>query len=335
MLMDIASSFGPLKAYHFDFNKDINGLCAFLEYEDHSITSKACAGLDGLMLGGCILTAVRAFPDVNGKQDDAIPPSYAVPLHAKPLLANVSHILQLRNVVNPEDLSILPENELEETLEDIRLECARFGTIKAVHLVRCSDDPKSEVSELSDSLNPPARLESNADSHLGSTETVDEMNNEENQQALNSNCAVVIKEDEIQESAAPLEVSEDIDNATNAQTEDNYHEDNAVFKSPAPQEMRDAELAEDANLDPVASYKGEGGGNEVRKLVEQSDLKGSGEQLQAHVSDAFVPGSVLVEFQRKEAACSAAHCLHGRAYGELTVEVKYIPYDLYFKRFPK
>lgn len=337
MLMDIASAFGPLKAYHFDFSKDINGLCAFLEYEDHSITSKACAGLDGLMLGGCILTAVSAFPDVNGKEDDSTPPSYAVPLHAKPLLANVSQVLQLRNVVNPEDLPILPESELEETLEDIRLECARFGTIKAVHLVRySSNDPKSEVSELSDSVNPPARLKLNTHSHPCGTETVGEMNKEDSREASNSNGAIVIKKDEIQETAAPVEVPEHTEDATNAQTEGNYHEDNnAVFISSAPQEIQDAELAEDANLDPVALNKDEDGGNEERKLVEQRDLKGSGEQLQAHVSDAFVPGSVLVEFQRKEAACSAAHCLHGRSYGELTVEVKYIPYDLYFKRFPK
>ena len=49
----------------------------------------------------------------------------------------------------------------------------------------------------------------------------------------------------------------------------------------------------------------------------------------------FEPGSVLVEFLRKEAACMAAHSLHGRRFGNRTVYTGYVPYDLYLKKYPR
>ncbi|KAL6658006.1 hypothetical protein ACP70R_005786 [Stipagrostis hirtigluma subsp. patula] len=45
MLMEIVTAFGPLG------------------YKDHSITSKACAGLNGMKLGGCMLTAIHVYPN--------------------------------------------------------------------------------------------------------------------------------------------------------------------------------------------------------------------------------------------------------------------------------
>ncbi|RRT58255.1 hypothetical protein B296_00036516 [Ensete ventricosum] len=47
----------------------------------------------------------------------------------------------------------------------------------------------------------------------------------------------------------------------------------------------------------------------------------------------FEPGSVFVEFLRTEATCMAAHCLHGRTYGERTVTAGFFPHDLYLARF--
>lgn len=47
------------------------------------------------------------------------------------------------------------------------------------------------------------------------------------------------------------------------------------------------------------------------------------------------PGCVLVEFRRTEAACMAAHCLHGRLFDERIVTVGYVNLDLYQARFPK
>jgi splicing factor U2AF 65 kDa subunit len=53
--------------------------------------------------------------------------------------------------------------------------------------------------------------------------------------------------------------------------------------------------------------------------------------------DAFVfePGSILVEFTREEAACMAAHSLHGRCFGNRAVSVRYAPYDLYLQKYPR
>jgi splicing factor U2AF subunit len=91
--MEIVSSFGQLAAYRFVCNEDLGRRCAFLEvcnscctktraydiinikpanssvinlmeqYIDHSITNKACAGLNGMKLGGSIITAVQVFPN--------------------------------------------------------------------------------------------------------------------------------------------------------------------------------------------------------------------------------------------------------------------------------
>lgn len=47
----------------------------------------------------------------------------------------------------------------------------------------------------------------------------------------------------------------------------------------------------------------------------------------------FEPGSVFVEFLRTEATCMAAHCLHGRTYGEQTVTAGFFPHDMYLARF--
>ncbi|KAK1286276.1 hypothetical protein QJS10_CPB20g00885 [Acorus calamus] len=135
MLVEICSAFGLLKAYHFEDNEALNQSCAFLEYVDHSITHKACAGLNGMKLGGNILTVVQATPDSYAEEIDESPPFYGIPEHAKPLLENPTRVLKFQNLFNQEDLSLMSEPELEEALEDIRLECARFGTVKSFNFI--------------------------------------------------------------------------------------------------------------------------------------------------------------------------------------------------------
>ncbi|CAM0870606.1 unnamed protein product [Alopecurus aequalis] len=127
MLVEIVSSFGQLAAYCFVCNEDLGGRCAFLEYIDHSITNKACAGLNGMKLGGCILTAVKAHNEAS--------PFYGIPDSAKALLEEPTKVLQLKNVVDREEYLLLSKPELEEILEDVRLECARFGAVKSINIV--------------------------------------------------------------------------------------------------------------------------------------------------------------------------------------------------------
>ncbi|BFG14183.1 hypothetical protein CerSpe_004540 [Prunus speciosa] len=135
MLMEIISVFGPLKAYHFEVNKELNEPCAFLEYVDQSVTLKACAGLNGMKLGGRVLTAVQAIHDASSLENSGNVSLHEIPEYAKPLLKQPSQVLKLRNVLNLEHISLLSEPEVEEVLEDVRLECARFGTVKSVKVV--------------------------------------------------------------------------------------------------------------------------------------------------------------------------------------------------------
>lgn len=53
------------------------------------------------------------------------------------------------------------------------------------------------------------------------------------------------------------------------------------------------------------------------------------------VEDIFVAGSVLVEFVRKEAACMAAHELHGELFGGRVMEAGFAPLELFLERFSK
>ncbi|KAI9080645.1 hypothetical protein K1719_037402 [Acacia pycnantha] len=150
MLMEIAGAFGSLKAYHFGA-EDTDEHCAFLEYADHSVTPKACAGLNGLKLAGKVLTVVQDMPNASSLENGGKLPSYQIPNHAKPLLCKASEILKIKDVFTAEALSSLSDVEIEETLEDVRLECARFGTVKSINVVKHSGDKneasKSEVRE--------------------------------------------------------------------------------------------------------------------------------------------------------------------------------------------
>ncbi|GAV84809.1 RRM_1 domain-containing protein/RRM_6 domain-containing protein [Cephalotus follicularis] len=150
MLMDITSAFGSLKMYHFEVNCGLHKPCAFVEYVDHSVTLKACAGLNGMKLGGKVITAVQVVPSASSLENNVTPLFYGIPDNAKPLLKKPTQVLKLKNVLNPEALSSLSEAEVEETLEDVRLECSRFGIVKSVNVIKFCDRhiPSSEACEV-------------------------------------------------------------------------------------------------------------------------------------------------------------------------------------------
>ena len=56
-----------LIANQFSFSSDPEHLetwwCCITQYVDQSVTFKACAGLNGMKLGGQVLTVVQAVPD--------------------------------------------------------------------------------------------------------------------------------------------------------------------------------------------------------------------------------------------------------------------------------
>jgi splicing factor U2AF 65 kDa subunit len=77
-------------------------------------------------------------------------------------------------------------------------------------------------------------------------------------------------------------------------------------------------------------------GRENKQLGADEDHKVKAPVVQMGVGAfVFEPGSVLVEFTREEAACMAAHSLHGRLFGNRTVSVRYTPHDLYLQKYPR
>lgn len=69
----------------------------------------------------------------------------------------------------------------------------------------------------------------------------------------------------------------------------------------------------------------------------RSELVGSqkGTDAKDYNGHVFEPGSVLVEYRRAEACCSAAHSLHGRLFDGRMVTVEYVAQSLYRARFTK
>lgn len=139
MIMEIVSAFGPLKAFHYKVNEDLNQPCAFFEYADQSITSKACAGLNGMRLGGRVLTVAQAVPHTSSEEDFGRMPFYGIPDHVKPLLESPTHVLKLNYVLDQRTIELLSQTDLEEILEDVRLECSRFGSVVSINVVKTSN----------------------------------------------------------------------------------------------------------------------------------------------------------------------------------------------------
>ncbi|CAK9262831.1 unnamed protein product [Sphagnum jensenii] len=148
---EIVTAFGQLKAYHWEVDTRTRPpqSFAFLEYLDPVVTLRACAGLNGMRLGSTILTVVQATPDAGTKVASAETPFYGVPEQAKPLLQTATRILELRNLVTEEEILTMTEEDVKELMEDVRLECLRFGTVKSMHIIKplTPDDPTAVISE--------------------------------------------------------------------------------------------------------------------------------------------------------------------------------------------
>ncbi|KAH6799585.1 hypothetical protein C2S51_036069 [Perilla frutescens var. frutescens] len=413
MLLEIVRAFGPVKAFHFEFIADTNEPCAFLEYVDHSVTSKACAGLNGMRLGGQVLTAVLATPE-SVLENVGTLPTYEIPEHARPLIKKPTTVLKLKNVLDPECLISLSESELEEILEDIRLECSRFGMVKSVNVANktnafgtmeatsaCTDaydlqsanmnhrdeqlgDSTSGVREFDKSgpLEDPKELENNSqtledkndsddiaglsDMLSGSVEpgnatrsrlvgeslsneiitgniTKDEacvlpFNGEDvsvGEPPSQSNPGDFTIEFGSQQNTSDIELVSNCNNAGFTTSVVNYELEN----KPSTEDLK----SEEHNAKSVSS-------EEELKTEEKNNAKNveldtiEGKELDALFEDdrkdvsvnlghIFEPSSVIVEYRRPEAACLAAHCLHGRTFDGRVVTVEYVGQDLYQIRF--
>ncbi|KAJ0970432.1 hypothetical protein J5N97_023309 [Dioscorea zingiberensis] len=311
MLMEIVSAFGSLKAYHFEFKEELNGACAFLEYVEPCTTLKACAGLNGMKLGTNILTAVQATPMPIGRTSQ-------------------------KNVLTQEEFSLLSEPEVEETLEDIRLECARIGTVKSVNVVRNESSstviPRVAVQETNGES---TRVESTKESHHSYTEQNDlipasnteECNDgREVEEDTNINDAKLIKDLEAKDNADDSTVQRELMEVASPQ---NAPDDNASDKvEELSTERSVSEMSKsEVNAEPL-DYIEDANTKSIINKTEVGDY-------QTQALKLFEAGCVLVEYVREEVACKAAHCLHGRSYGERVVVTGYVPHDLYLSQFPR
>ncbi|XP_074577022.1 uncharacterized protein LOC141833467 isoform X2 [Curcuma longa] len=357
MLKEIVGAYGNLKSFHFGFDKKLNGPCAFLEYEDHLITSKGCAGLNGMKLGGCILTVVQALPDFEEKAESA--PYYDTPAHAKPLLVPSTKVLHLKNVFTEEELKLFSESELEEILDDVRLECMRFGSVKEVNIVRYNNDQVGaagtfeETCVNQDSVQIECRMEDPGDKNQHTQDLMPkqdierpgDISNDTNMPLRESvithgtDCSALARE---AQQVADEEIGQQLENddedgsmneeiglipCSSSPKLDMVGTDiencaclNNTIAEPANEADGSKKDVEIASMDSAAVADKEG-------TDDGKDEKKDGDEF------VFEPGSIFVEFLRKEAACVAAHSLHGRTYGKRIVTAGFFPYDKYLARF--
>lgn len=120
---------------------------AFCEYSDISVTDAACEGLNGLQVGDKNLTVRRAMPrggaaPAGGSGADVGP--VAVAVAAAPVATPAQSAFQprkaptpvivLRNMVSANEVA--NDAEYADILDDVRQECAKFGTVRSVSIPR-------------------------------------------------------------------------------------------------------------------------------------------------------------------------------------------------------
>ncbi|TXG72387.1 hypothetical protein EZV62_000966 [Acer yangbiense] len=361
MVMEIASAFGPLKSYHFEINEDRDESCAFLEYVDQSVTFKACAGLNGMKLGGQVLTVVQAVPDGSSMENSGDSSFYGIPEHAIPLLEKPTQVIKIKNVFNPEGISSLSKLEVEEILEDVRLECARFGTVKSINVVKYEDRHIAtlEACEANDNkasagVKQSLRCDETNEKAETLEDVIDHHSRGINGSEFRSEAKEVKVVDEVKESNSIGDVLgdqsgqlvkvdgnmvEDLNRGSLSETfSQDVLEQSKTLKDDAhchddevPGNIQTKDMSSDNKPSAEEELNSEEVNRNTQEAVARLDEKEQGDNL----ARIFEAGSVFVEYRRTEASCMAAHCLHGRLFDDRTVTAEYIPLDLYKSKFPK
>jgi len=181
---ELVSAFGPVK--NFNLVKDAitaqsKGF-AFFEYEDPSVTDKACQGLNGMQLQDKTLLVQRAT--LGQKNPTPVPlamsmlnpdsiknPKAANMLNsAIPIATIMSHlpsmlgeenakmkptrVFQVLNIIDPEK-DLKHDEDFENFVEDMREECSRYGNILSLHVPRPIFPPDSDDEEEESEIDKP------------------------------------------------------------------------------------------------------------------------------------------------------------------------------------
>ncbi|KAI4368421.1 hypothetical protein MLD38_016979 [Melastoma candidum] len=369
MLMEIAGVLGQLKGFQFAVSGDAAERCAYLEYVDPSATLKACAALNGVNLGGQVLTVVQA--DSSSLGIDGNLSQYPIPKHARPLLQKPTRVLKLRNVFPSDGLMSLSQKEVDEIIEDVRLECARFGLVKSVNVVKhdislpltpddyaiTSDTVQNYRAEHNSGVDREIIDEGDCHVTLGEREgehqvvTIGSFDGEELQadhkdenypdnDHSGDGMSRPDKEGDVSGKTYQILSDEVVAGETRqVNFSDGCHDQD--------NQERDVPLYKDNHMDEKSPVKRESTPDEMERgsapdpelvgdpMTDIGLRKSDDDELLSRVDHIFEQGCVLVEYKRTESSREAAHCLHGRLFDDRTVNVEYVPEDLYVAKFGK
>nr|XP_043616449.1 splicing factor U2af large subunit B-like [Erigeron canadensis]XP_043616450.1 splicing factor U2af large subunit B-like [Erigeron canadensis]XP_043616452.1 splicing factor U2af large subunit B-like [Erigeron canadensis] len=158
-MQELLESFGPLRGFEIvkDRETGYSKGYAFCVYKDISVTDIACAYLNGIKMGNKTLTVRRA----NQVQIQLKPEQESVLLHAQQQIAlqkfmllpgaigtSPTKVLSLSQVIAEDEL--LNDESYEEIMEDMKIECGKFGTLVNVVIPRPNTDgePVSGVGKV-------------------------------------------------------------------------------------------------------------------------------------------------------------------------------------------
>ncbi|KAJ3129312.1 hypothetical protein HK098_001724 [Nowakowskiella sp. JEL0407] len=144
-VMELLRAFGELRAFNLvkDTGSNLSKGYAFCEYLDPNITDIACQGLNGMDLADKKLIVQRA--SIGANKDKL--PTYTGPpptalLPPQPQSLDPSRVVMLLNMVTNDEVA---DDELwQETMEDTREECQRFGTVLNVTVPRPINGERSQ-----------------------------------------------------------------------------------------------------------------------------------------------------------------------------------------------
>ncbi|KAI0226343.1 hypothetical protein L0F63_003005 [Massospora cicadina] len=144
-VMELLKAFGELRS--FNLVKDpVTGLSkgfAFCEYLDPSVTDVACQGLNGMEVGDKKIIMQRASvgslkpPTATTPGSSAQPTSNGNYLNPGPTTLEISPVLMFLNMVTAEELE--NDEEYQDILLDVKLECERFGPVVDIRIPRLKD----------------------------------------------------------------------------------------------------------------------------------------------------------------------------------------------------
>ncbi|KAK0523330.1 hypothetical protein OC835_001561 [Tilletia horrida] len=146
-VIELLKAFGELRAFNLvkEAGSGASKGFAFCEYVDPLITDIACQGLNDIELGGRRLVVQRASVGANrgsggptgsnvgplGPGGLIVPPSFTADGGEA---GEPTRCMQMLNMVTPQEL--VDDVEYSEIVEDVRDECAKFGSVLDVRIPR-------------------------------------------------------------------------------------------------------------------------------------------------------------------------------------------------------